>query len=245
MLLRVAGIQIQTRHLELPPQPPIPDHGERVLPGQDKKLRPDTKLLETDLREHNPLSARVVPVRERRLFIEDLDEALAGLGEEGRKRFVRGSEEGFVDEGEGVERDARLGNEGEVGVIGVFEEGGREEAALGGDESGGGAFGGATGDVAADEDAGEDGGGGFGVEVDVDVEERGFGRGGGEESVPERSEGKGGVCEEEEGDLGLGFGPGTGPVVGSGGAAEEGEVFELVGGGDLESLALRREDSGG
>lgn len=140
----------------------------------------------------------------------------------------------IVHVAEGMERDAVLRDEGEIGIGEVVEEGGGEEAAGGGDEGRGGALGFLGGDEAALEDAAGRGDGGGGVGVDVDVVEVFVVA---EEEFPERGEMEIGVGEEEEGDLG--FRSGGAVEGGEGGAAEEGEVVELVGERDLD--VLRRE----
>ena len=64
-------------------------------------------------------------------------------------------EEDRVGEGKGVEGDAVRGEEREVGVGGVVEEGGGEEAARGGNETRGSAVRSFGGNKTAGKDAGE------------------------------------------------------------------------------------------
>lgn len=73
--------------------------------------------------------------------------------------------------------------------------------------------------------------------MDVDVEEVRV-WGGVEEAVPERGEVEVGVGEEEEGDLEVRVGAAGGEAgeFGAGSAVEEGEVIELVGGGNRDGL---------
>lgn len=134
-----------------------------------------------------------------------------------------------------MDGDAVLRDDGKVGIRRVVEEGGSEEAAGSGDEGRVGALGLPRGDEAAGEDAAGRGDFGGGVGVNVDVVEAVVVL---KEELPERGEVEIGVGEEEECDFGFLSG---GAAFGDGGAAEEGEVVELVGEGDL-GLFLR-EDS--
>jgi len=209
VLFGVAGFRGEAGEAELVPEAEVTDDDARVAAGEDEELGADAEGGEGDFGEHG--GTRGVARVEVGVVGEDLDEAAVGKGGV--------FEEVVVDEGEGVEGDAVLGEEGEVEVEGVVEECGGDEAAGGGDEGGGGAGGGFWRDEAG---AGEGaaGGGDGGVGVDVDVEEVGVG--GGEEGFPERGEGEVGVGEEEEGYFGGGGEVGGG--VWGGGAAEEGEV---------------------
>ncbi|GER28880.1 hypothetical protein STAS_04711 [Striga asiatica] len=133
-----------------------------------------------------------------------------------------------------MERDAVLGDEGKIGIGRVVEEGGGQEAAGGGDEGRGGALGLLRADESA---AGEDSAGrrdaGGGVGVDVDVVQ---GLVAPEEEVPERGEMEIRVGEEEVRD----FGDAAAVEGGQGGAAEEGDVVELV--GERDAGGFGRED---
>lgn len=84
------------------------------------------------------------------------------------------------------------------------------------------------------------------IGVDVYVEEIRV-WGGLEEVVPERGKVEVGVGEEEEGDLELGIAAGgeAREFVGGGGAVQEGEVIELVGGGNGDGTLGRREEARG
>lgn len=142
MLLRVAFIVTVTRDLEFLPQGPILDDDQRVAAREREELRAHAESFEGDLRHHGVATPGGVALPELGSVGEDLDEGLVFEAEAeagGRRRFGvlgvegGGEEEGLVGVGEGVERDAVLGEEGEVGVGGVVEEGGGEEAAGGGD----------------------------------------------------------------------------------------------------------------
>lgn len=135
------GETLVTRDLELPPQDTVSDGEERVSPRHDEEVRAHPELLERDLGEHGVSSTSDVAFPEPRLVGDELEEATVREADAsgGGRRIVRGLEEGTVDEGEGAERDAVLGEDGEVGVGGVVEEGGGEETARGGDQSWGGA----------------------------------------------------------------------------------------------------------
>lgn len=133
VLLRVARLRLPARQPELPPQPPVPNHHQRVPPSQHKELRPDSEFREGHLRQHDFIPPRNVSIPETRLAGEDLDEAPV-LGVVAGAAGGVGGEELVVDKAEGVEGDAVLGEEGEESVGRVVEEGGGEEATGGGDE---------------------------------------------------------------------------------------------------------------
>lgn len=134
-----------------------------------------------------------------------------------------------------MDGDAALRDDGKVGIGRVVEEGGGEEVAGSGDEGRVSTLGLPSGDEAAGEDASRKGDFGGGVGVNVDVVEAVVVL---EEELPERSEVEIRVGKEEECDFRFLDG---GAAFGNGGAAEEGEVVELVGEGDLGLLL--REDS--
>ncbi|KAG9445270.1 hypothetical protein H6P81_016610 [Aristolochia fimbriata] len=208
VLFRVAGLPLPARESEFLPEPAVPDDQQGVIPGQDEELGPHPETGEGHLREHHIVPSGGVPLPQPRFVREDFDEAevppppepplvspLPALSDGPRPRLggnKRGhqvlGEEGVVDEAEGVERDAMLGEECEEGVGGVVEEGGGEEAARGGDERRGGP---------------------------LDVEEALVAA---EEAVPQGGEGEVGVGEEEEGDLGGRGGGGGRGGSGGGGA---------------------------
>ena len=190
MLLGVTLIVTVTRDLEFPPKCPVLNDDERVAAREREELRAHAEIFEGDLRHHGVASAGGVAPPELGRVGEDLDEGFVfeAEAEAGRGFGVFGiegwgEEEGVVGVFEGVERDAVLGEEGEVGVGRVVEESGGEEAASGGDKGRGGAEGGFGGDEFVTEKRGKresevEGG----VRVDVNVEE--VGRGGREEEVP-------------------------------------------------------------
>lgn len=139
-----------------------------------------------------------------------------------------------------MKRDAGLGNDGEIGIGWIVEEGECEEASSSRDQGRGSALSGFGRDEAAGEGRGGEGrrvrrfDGGIGV--DIDIEEV---RAVVEEALPERGEVERGIGEKKESDLGSaamgeaeGGGGGGGGVGGEDGAAEESEVGGLVGGGD-------------
>lgn len=138
---------------------------------------------------------------------------------------------------ERVERNAALGDEGEMVIHRVVEERGGEEAARGGDQRRRGPLGPLRRDEPAVECALSRRRGRRRLRrigVDVDVEE---GLVALKETVPERGEVEIGVGEEQEGYFRLHGQSREGAVVaavvvvggGEGGAAEEGEVVDLVG----------------
>jgi len=259
MLLGVAFVVAVTGDLKFPPESSILDDEESVAAREGEELGANAELFKGDFRHHGVAATGGVALPELGSPGEDFDERFVleadadagGFGIGGVEGG--GEEEGAVGVGEGVEGDAVLGEEGEVGVGGVVEEGGGEEAASGGDEGGGGA----EGAFGGDEFVGEEGGEGArevdgGVSVDVDVVE--VGGGAVEEEVPEGGEVEISVGEEEEGDFERGVfggeveefgGVGGGVGIGEGdGAVEEVDVIEFVGGGDWEGVGFRREDSG-
>lgn len=132
VLFGVAGFRGEAGEAELVPEAEVTDDDARVAAGEDEELGADAEGGEGDFGEHG--GTRGVARVEVGVVGEDLDEAAVGKGGV--------FEEVVVDEGEGVEGDAVLGEEGEVEVEGVVEECGGDEAAGGGDEGGGGAGGG-------------------------------------------------------------------------------------------------------
>jgi len=182
MLLGVAFVVAVAGDLEFPPEGSVLDDEESVAAREGEELGADAELFEGDFGHHGVAAAGGVAFPELGSVGEDFDErfVLEADTDAGGFRIGGveggGEEEGAVGVGEGVERDAVLGEEGEVGVGGVVEEGSGEEAARGGDEGGGGAEGAFGGDEFVGEERGEgardvDGG----VGVDVDVEEVGWG----------------------------------------------------------------------
>ena len=154
------------------------------------------------------------------------------------------AEEEIIHVCEGMQGDAMLRDESEIRISRIVEESGSEEATGSRDESGGGALGLLGSDEAAIEYAAGMGDSGGGVSVDVDVVEATVAAA--EEDLPERGEVEVGVGEEEEGDLGAGSGfGGDGVEGGESGAAEEGDVVELVGEGDLEVFRRRDDEEEG
>lgn len=140
MLLGVTSVRTITRKLKLPPQDPIFDSQQRMSPRHDKKLRTNSELLKRNLGEHSVPPPSVVPFPEPRLVGDELDEGPKQDPDASRTRIRvglierRGFEEGGVDVAEGMQRDAVLGEDCEVSVGGVVEEGRCEEAARRGDE---------------------------------------------------------------------------------------------------------------
>lgn len=200
MLLGITRMNIQTRELKFLPQLPILKHEQRVSFRQDEKLRSDSELLERYLRQHHVLATRGVPLGEVRISREDLDEALVlGLRREGVQYSDRVPEEGAVDESERVEGNARLGDECEVQIQWIVEDGVGHEPTRGGDECGRRALGslGRYEPVLEELVSVRELGGGIGVDVDV-VEAFVAG----EELGPDGGEDEIGVCEEEEGNFG-------------------------------------------
>ncbi|KAK9102024.1 hypothetical protein Sjap_019278 [Stephania japonica] len=178
MLLGITHILPNARHPKPGPQPPVRHHHSRMATGQHPELRPHTKALKGDFREHRIVPPRDPPVVGAGLVVEYLDET-----------HPRSDERG-VGEVEGVERHACGGEEGKHGIRWVVEEGVGEEASRGGDERGGEALGGLGGYDPAREETRE---GrvvvGIGVGVDIDVVKTVVGLG--EKLVPKRGEGEG------------------------------------------------------
>jgi len=191
MLLGVAFLVAVTGDLEFPPERSILDDEEGVAAREGEELGTNAELFEGDFGHHGVAAAGSVAFPELGSVGDDFDERFVleadadagGFGIGGVEGG--GEEEGAVGVGEGVEGDAVLGEEGEVGVGGVVEKGSGEEAARGGDEGGGGAEGAFGGDEFVGEEGGEEGARDVdgGVGVDVDVEE--VGGGVVEEEVPE------------------------------------------------------------
>lgn len=260
MLFRETLVVPVTRELEFPPQSPILDHNQRVLTRHHEELRPDPELLERDLRHHREPASRGVPLPQRPVLGDDLDEALVleanpavlnRLG--GRLSQIEGGggDERAVHVPERVQRDAVLRQHGEERVGRIVDDGGGEQSARGGDERGGAAVGFFGRNEAGLENGALRAGDVDGrIGVDVDVVEV-FGRGILEKLLPERGEVEVGVGEEEESDLEFGvFGGGeVGECVGGvgerGGAVEEGEVVELVGLRDWDGRVTKREETRG
>lgn len=193
-------MNIQTRKLKFLPQLSVLKHEQRVSLRQDEKLRSDSELLERDLRQHRVLATRVVPLGEVRISGEDLDKALVlGLRREGVQDSDRVSEEGAVDEFERVEGNARLGDQCEVQIQWIVEDGVGHKPTRGRDECGRRALGflGRDEPVLEELVTVREFGGGIGVDVDV-VEAFVAG----EELGPQRGEDEIGICEEEKGDFG-------------------------------------------
>lgn len=116
-----------------------------MFPSQHKKLRSNSEILEWHLRHHHKSATCYIPFPQPGFLGNNLDERfvldsntvlsqIRGVGGE-IKGF--GSEEGAVDVIEGTERDAVLGEDGEVSIGGIVEDGSGEEASGGGDQRGG------------------------------------------------------------------------------------------------------------
>lgn len=86
MLFRVTRIRVEARQFELPPQPPVSDHQQGVLPGQNKELRPDPEPFERHLGQHRAFPPGRVPVPQLRLAGEDLDVTSWLLELKGKKK---------------------------------------------------------------------------------------------------------------------------------------------------------------
>jgi len=132
VFFRVAGFWGEAGEAELVPEAEVTHDQARVPAGEGEELGADAEGGEGHFGEHG--GTREVARVEVGVLGEDLDEAAVGKGGV--------FEEVVVDEGEGVEGDAVLGEENEVEVEGVVEECGGDEAAGGGDERGGGTGGG-------------------------------------------------------------------------------------------------------
>lgn len=254
MFLRVAGFNVYAGFPEFPPKPPIFDHQQRVPAGEDEELGPDPEFLESDLRLHHVFSPGNVPAPQKGRIGRDLYVArvLHLVGE------LTGIKEKIVKVTEGVEGYAVLRYERKELVRRVVQHCGGDEAARGGDESGRGSLGPFSRDEPILEDAPGRGNGDSRVGVDVDVVEmRIHGWGSIEEELPKRGKVEVSVGEEEEGDFGAAGGGGSEPEfvgraaargafgesgLGDDGLLEEGEIVELVGGGDGETA--RRKNSG-
>lgn len=145
MLLRVTLVGSITRQLKFPPKRPIFYDQQRVFPSQHKELRSSSELLERHLRHHHETATRYVAFPQSGFLGNDLDErfvldsdtVLSQVGRVvvrvGAKIELFGGEEGAVDVIERMERDAVLGEDSEVRIGRIVEDGGGEEAAGGGD----------------------------------------------------------------------------------------------------------------
>ena len=124
IFFRITRVPMQTRQLELRPQPLVAHNYPSVLTCQRPKLGPNSATLQRHLRQHHVLPTRRPPRLHSRLILQNLNEALLR------------PYQGFVTEIERVERDTRRRQQSKHIVRRVVEEGVGEEAARRRDESG-------------------------------------------------------------------------------------------------------------
>lgn len=75
MLFWVTLVGSVTRQLEFPPELPIFDHNQSVLPVEHEELRSDSELLKWDFRRHRVSPSSDIPLPEPGFLGQDLDKA--------------------------------------------------------------------------------------------------------------------------------------------------------------------------
>lgn len=132
MFLRVALIFPITGKLEFPPKRPILDYHYGVPSREHEELRSYPEFLEWNLGHHRKSAPSCVTLPQRSFFGEDFDETLvpdsdAELSHRLGIRLCpikrRGGDEGAIHIPERVKGDAVLGEDSEVSVGRVVEEG--------------------------------------------------------------------------------------------------------------------------